>query len=80
MVRLRIRRWFRRTGKRREEVWSEPVLPPFIKRNPDAGPAKGGQGFQPGDITMGRIAREFLKDCEDDEPPGPHPGGHEPGG
>jgi hypothetical protein len=52
---MRIRRWF---GKRRQVVWAEPQLPPFIKINPSAAPA---EDVQPGDLTMGMMAREFLE-------------------
>jgi hypothetical protein len=51
---LRIRQWF---GKKRQVVWAEPELPPFIKVNPAAVPT---DTLQPGDITMGIMAREFL--------------------
>jgi hypothetical protein len=53
---LRIRRWF---GKRRQVIWAEPELPPFIKINPMA-TAVPTETIQPGDITMGLMAREFL--------------------
>jgi hypothetical protein len=59
---LRIRRWF---SKRRQEIWAEPELPPFIKVNPMAA-AIPDDTIQPGDITMGIMAREFL-DIPDDE-------------
>ena len=52
---LRVRRWF---GKRRQVVWAEPELPPFIKINPTAVMT---DMQQPGDITMGLMAREFLE-------------------
>jgi hypothetical protein len=55
MFRMRIRRWF---GKRQQVVWAEPELPPFIKINPAAVPT---DALQPGDITMGIMAREFLE-------------------
>jgi hypothetical protein len=60
---LRIRQWF---GKRRQVIWAEPALPPFIKINPMAagGPT---DALQPGDITMGIMAREFL-DLPDEDP------------
>jgi len=60
---LRIRQWF---GRRREVVWAEPELPPFIKINPMAAGAPFGT-LQPGDITMGMMAREFL-DLPDEDP------------
>jgi hypothetical protein len=53
---LRIRQWF---GKRRQVIWAEPALPPFIKINPMAA-AGPSDTLQPGDITMGIMAREFL--------------------
>ena len=60
---LRIRQWF---GKRRQVVWAEPELPPFIKINPMAA-AVPTDMLQPGDITMGMMAREFL-DIPDESP------------
>ena len=53
---LRIRQWF---GKRRQVIWAEPELPPFVKINPMA-TATPTTSIQPGDITMGMMAREFL--------------------
>ena len=53
---LRVRRWF---GRRHQVVWSEPKLPPFVKINPSA-ISYPVDTVQPGDITMGRIAQEFL--------------------
>jgi hypothetical protein len=53
---LRIREWF---GKRRQVIWAEPELPPFVKINPMA-TATPTDTIQPGDITMGIMAREFL--------------------
>jgi hypothetical protein len=58
---LRIRRWF---GKRRQVVWSEPQLPPFVKINPNA--VGESAGLQPGDMTMGTMAQEFLAIPEED--------------
>lgn len=55
----RIRRWFKRTRRGREEVWSEPGLPPYVKVNPSSPPG-AGQVLQPGDISMGSAAEEFL--------------------
>jgi len=54
---LRIRQWF---GKRRQVIWAEPELPPFVKVNPMAA-ANPTTTLQPGDITMGIMAREFLE-------------------
>jgi len=64
---VRIRRWV--IGKRKKVVWSEPQLPPYVKINPEGSPGLGG-GLQPGDISMGAAAQEFLKmDEGEDEPP-----------
>ena len=65
---VRIRRWV--TGTRKKVVWSEPQLPPFIKINPDSPPGLG-EGLQPGDLSMGVAAEEFLKlpDEEDEGEP-----------
>ena len=54
---VRIRRWV--VGKRKKVVWSEPQLPPYVKINPDAPPGLDG-GLQPGDLSMGAVAQEFL--------------------
>jgi hypothetical protein len=54
---VRIKRWV--IGKRKKVVWSEPQLPPFIKINPDSPPGSG-EGLQPGDMSMGAAAEEFL--------------------
>jgi hypothetical protein len=59
---LRIRRWF---GKRRQVIWAEPELPPFVKINPMAVDTPPDT-IQPGDITMGIMAREFLDIPEED--------------
>jgi hypothetical protein len=58
---LRIRQWF---GRRRQVIWAEPELPPFIKVNPMA--AVPTDTIQPGDITMGMMAREFLDTPDED--------------
>jgi hypothetical protein len=60
---VRIKRWV--IGKRKKVIWSEPQLPPFVKINPDSPPGLGG-GLQPGDISMGAAAEEFLKMREDE--------------
>jgi hypothetical protein len=60
---LRIRQWF---GKRREVIWAEPELPPFIKVNPMAAGVPYGD-LQPGDTTMAVMAREFLALPNEDE-------------
>ncbi|MGO8896253.1 MAG: hypothetical protein ACLQB1_42110 [Streptosporangiaceae bacterium] len=55
-------------GKRKKVVWSEPQLPPFVKINPDSPPGLA-EGLQPGDISMGAAAQEFLEmDEGEDEP------------
>jgi hypothetical protein len=55
---VRIRRWV--VGKRKKVVWSEPqLLPPYVKVNPNSPPGHDW-GLQPGDITMGAVAQEFL--------------------
>ncbi len=61
---VRIRRWV--TGQRKKVVWSEPQLPPYVKINPDAAPPGPSEGLQPGDLSMGAAAEEFLE-MEDDE-------------
>ena len=61
---VRIRRWV--VGKRKKVVWSEPQLPPYVKINPDAGPGLD-RGLQPGDISMGAVAQEFLQADEGEE-------------
>ena len=53
-------------GKRKKVIWSEPKLPPFIKINPDSPPGLV-EGLQPGDLSMGAAAEEFLKQPEEDE-------------
>jgi len=55
---LRIRRWW--DAKRKKVVWSEPQLPPYVKINPDAADPGPDEGLQPGDLSMGAVAREFL--------------------
>lgn len=47
---------------------AEPRLPPFVKINPDSPPGLA-EGLQPGDMSMGAAAEEFLKmDEGEDEP------------
>ena len=63
---VRIRRWV--VGKRKKVIWSEPKLPPFIKINPESPPGLA-EGLQPGDLSMGMAAAEFLEmDEGEDEP------------
>ena len=63
----KMRQWI---TARRKVVWSEPALPPYVKINPDAGPDPTGK-IQPGDLSMGAIAKEFLETSEEpgEEPP-----------
>jgi hypothetical protein len=64
---IRIRRWV--VGRHRKVVWSEPRLPPYIKINPNSPPG-GSEGLQPGDLSMGAVAEEFLNlDEGEDEAP-----------
>ena len=58
---LRIRRWL---NNRRKVVWSEPGLPGFVKINPGSPPG-AAEGLQPGDMTMSKVAEEFLEADED---------------
>ena len=60
-----IRRWI---NARRKVVWSEPKLPPYVKINPGAEPGLA-DAVQPGDISMGAIARDFLETLEPEEEP-----------
>jgi hypothetical protein len=63
---VRIKRWV--IGKRKKVVWSEPQLPPFVKINPASPPGMGHE-LQPGDLSMGMAAEEFLKTDEGEEEP-----------
>lgn len=60
---MRIRRWV--SGKRKTVVWEEPALPEFVKINP-LSPPGAAEGLQPGDMTMGATAQEFLEAGEDE--------------
>ena len=62
---VRIRRWV--VGKRKKVVWSEPQLPPYVKINPDATTPSPSEGLQPGDLSMGMAAEEFLTMDESEE-------------
>ena len=55
------------TGSRKKVVWSEPKLPPYVKINPDSPPGYA-EGIQPGDLSMGAVAEEFLKMDEGEDP------------
>jgi hypothetical protein len=62
---IKIKRWV--VGERKKKVvWSEPQLPPYVKINPDSPPGLG-EGIQPGDLSMGRVAEEFLNMDEDED-------------
>jgi hypothetical protein len=64
---VRIRRWV--IGQHKKVVWSEPKLPPYVKINPDSPPGIA-EGLQPGDMSMGALAEEFLTADEgEDEAP-----------
>lgn len=63
---LKIKRWI---DNRRGVVWTEPKLPPYVKFNPNATEPEPGEGIQPGDLSMGPIAEEFLTAQEDEAPP-----------
>jgi hypothetical protein len=62
---VRIRRWV--VGQRKRVVWSEPQMPPYVKINPDASEPGPDEGLQPGDISMGKAAEEFLMSDEGEE-------------
>lgn len=61
---FRIRRWL--SARSRKVVWSEPGLPPYVKHNPHADPSLADGDTQPGDLSMGMAAREFLDALEDE--------------
>ena len=65
---VRIKRWV--MGRRKKVVWSEPQLPPFVKINPDSPPGLA-EGLQPGDMSMGMAAQEFLMTDEGEDEHGP---------
>src|SRR5580692_5658766 len=56
----RIKRWV----DRRRVVWSEPALPKYIKINPNSPPG-AAEGLQPGDMSMLKVAEEFLEAPEE---------------
>ena len=62
---VKIRRWV--VGKRKKVVWSEPQLPPYVKINPDAVAPGPNEGIQPGDLSMGAAAVEFLSTDDDED-------------
>jgi hypothetical protein len=58
---LNIKRWLK---DKQPLIWSEPELPKYVKINP-LSPPGSAEGLQPGDISMLRIAEEFLEEDED---------------
>jgi hypothetical protein len=40
-----------------------------VKINPDAAPPGPDEGLQPGDLSMGQAAEEFLRQDEDEDEP-----------
>jgi hypothetical protein len=56
----RIKRWL----DKRRVVWSEPALPKYIKINPNSPPG-AAEGLQPGDMSMLKVAEEFLEEPEE---------------
>jgi hypothetical protein len=56
----RIKRWL----DQRRVVWSEPALPKYIKINPNSPPG-AAEGLQPGDMSMLKVAEEFLEEPEE---------------
>jgi hypothetical protein len=56
----RIKRWL----DHRRVVWTEPALPKYIKINPNSPPG-AAEGLQPGDMSMLKVAEEFLEEPEE---------------
>ncbi len=52
-------------GRRKKVVWSEPKPPPWLKTNPNAAPGPAGD-LQPGEMSMGATAEEFLQMPDED--------------
>ena len=48
----------------RRVVWSEPALPKYVKINPNSPPG-AAEGLQPGDMSMLKVAEEFLEEPEE---------------
>lgn len=55
-----IKRW----RIQRRVVWSEPALPKYVKINPNSPPG-AAEGLQPGDMSMLKVAEEFLEEPEE---------------
>ena len=58
---VKFKRWFK---DRQKVIWSEPELPKYVKINP-LSPPGSAEGLQPGDISMLRVAEEFLEEAEE---------------
>jgi hypothetical protein len=56
----KIKRWL----DHRRVVWTEPALPKYIKINPNSPPG-AAEGLQPGDMSMLKVAEEFLEEPEE---------------
>lgn len=56
----RIKRWL----DHRRVVWTEPALPKYIKINPNSPPG-AAEGLQPGDMSMLKVAEEFLEEPDE---------------
>jgi hypothetical protein len=56
----KIKRWL----DKQQLVWSEPALPKYIKINPNSPPG-AAEGLQPGDMSMLKVAEEFLEEPEE---------------
>ena len=56
----KIKRWL----DKQQLVWSEPALPKYIKINPNSPPG-AAEGLQPGDMSMLKVAEEFLEEQEE---------------
>jgi hypothetical protein len=61
----KIRRW---VDRRHKVVWTEPKLPSYVKFNPNAAEPDPDEGLQPGDLSMGAVAEEFLSQADDATP------------
>ena len=61
----KIRRWL---NSRREVVWSEPKLPPYVKINPDATPDPD-VALEPGELSMRAVTEEFLNTEKEEDMP-----------
>ena len=62
MLKLKVKRW---VTSKRKVIWEEPALPKFVKINPGSPPG-AAEGLQPGDLTMARVAEEFLESTDEE--------------